>query len=87
MTAIDLLIQQSPPLVIAVPLFAAFLLPLVSRVTEKGRNIFALAMLGLTGFFIALLASDILAHGPRIYIFGRRTSRFLWCGFFLKLTV
>src|SRR4030042_6240977 len=72
MTFLDTLLQQSPALIIAIPLFAAFLMPLVSRVHSKLRNIFAVVMLGLTGGFIGLLATDVLAHGPRIYIFGGR---------------
>ncbi len=70
MTFLDTLLQQSPALIIAIPLFAAFLMPLVSRVHSKLRNIFAVVMLSLTGFFIGLLATDVLAHGPRIYVFG-----------------
>ncbi len=70
MTFLDILLQQSPALIIAIPLFAAFLMPLVSRVHSKLRNIFAVIMLGLTGCFIGLLATDVFANGPRIYIFG-----------------
>ena len=72
MTFLETLLQHSPPLIIAIPLFAAFLMPLVSRVHAKLRNIFAVVMLCITGCFIGLLAADVLAHGPRIYIFGAR---------------
>jgi multicomponent Na+:H+ antiporter subunit D len=72
MTLVDLLIQQSPALIIAIPLMGAFLLPLVSRINAKLRNIFALCMVGLTACFVGLLASDVLQHGPRIYIFGSK---------------
>jgi len=70
MNLIDIFIQHSPPLIVAVPLFSAFLIPLVSRINEKFRNIFAIVMVSITGFFIALLASDVFANGPRIYVFG-----------------
>jgi multicomponent Na+:H+ antiporter subunit D len=72
MTLLDTLVAQSPALIVAIPLFSAFLMPLVSRVNAKLRNAFAVGMLGLTGCFVGLLASDVLAHGPRIYIFGAR---------------
>jgi len=72
MTLLETLLMHSPALIIAIPLFAAFLMPLVSRIHAKLRNIFALVMLGLTGCFIGLLATDVLAHGPRIYIFGAK---------------
>ena len=72
MNLIDILIQHSPPLIVAIPLLSAFLMPLVSRINEKLRNAFALVMISITGFFIALLASDVFANGPRIYVFGAK---------------
>ncbi len=70
MTLLETLLTHSPALVIAVPLLSAFLMPLVSRIHAKVRDVFALVMLGLTGCFVSLLAADVLAHGPRLYIFG-----------------
>jgi len=70
MNLLDVLIQHSPPLIVAVPLLGAFLTPLVGRINEKVRNIFALVMISITGFFIALLASDVFTNGPRVYVFG-----------------
>ncbi|MDH7516884.1 MAG: proton-conducting transporter membrane subunit [Candidatus Thermoplasmatota archaeon] len=64
------IIKHSPALIVAVPLLGAFLTPLVGMINEKVRNIFALVMISITGFFIALLASDVYANGPRIYVFG-----------------
>jgi multicomponent Na+:H+ antiporter subunit D len=72
MTLLETLISQSPALIIAVPLFSAFLIPLVSRINAKLRNIFAVVMLGFTGCLIGLLASDVIVHGPLIYIFGAK---------------
>ncbi len=70
MTLLDSLLLHSPALIIAIPLLGAFLMPLVSRVHAKLRNVFAVVMLGITGCFIGLLATDVLANGPRIYVFG-----------------
>ncbi|MBE3121393.1 MAG: NADH:ubiquinone oxidoreductase [Thermoplasmata archaeon] len=72
MNIIDVLIEQSPALIIAIPLLGAFLMPLVSRINSTVRNIFGLLVLCLTGFFVGILASDVLANGPRLYIFGAK---------------
>jgi multicomponent Na+:H+ antiporter subunit D len=70
MSVADVLLENSPALIIAIPLLGAFLMPLVSRIREKLRNIVALITLGLTGCFVLLLASDVIPHGPRLYVFG-----------------
>ncbi|MCX6665906.1 MAG: NADH:ubiquinone oxidoreductase, partial [Euryarchaeota archaeon] len=72
MNIIDVLIEQSPVLIIAIPLLGAFLMPLVNRINSTVRNIFGLLVLCLTGFFVGMLASDVLANGPRLYIFGAK---------------
>ena len=72
MNIVDVLIEQSPALIIAIPLLGAFLMPLVSRINSTVRNIFGLLVLCLTGFFVGMLASDVLANGPRLYIFGAK---------------
>jgi multicomponent Na+:H+ antiporter subunit D len=70
MTLVEALLQQSPALVVAIPLLSAFLLPLISRFHGIVRNVFGLIMWGLTSCFVGLLAFDVLSHGPRVYIFG-----------------
>jgi multicomponent Na+:H+ antiporter subunit D len=75
MTVLEALLQHSPALIIAIPLLSAFLLPLVSRIHAKVRDVFALVMLGVTSCFVGLLASDVLSHGPRIYVFGAQNLR------------
>src|SRR5512135_767747 len=75
MTFLESLLYHSPALVIAIPLLSAFLLPLVSRIHPKVRDVFALIMLGVTSCFVGFLASDVLSNGPRIYIFGSQNLR------------
>lgn len=70
MNVIDMILAHAPALIIAVPLLGAFLTPLISRVSEKGRNIFAILMVGITAFLVFLLASDVLANGVVTYVFG-----------------
>lgn len=67
---IEPLIDHSPALIIAVPLLAAFLTPLISMINQKVRNIFVIAMLLLTGFFIYLLTQNVLSNGVTTYVFG-----------------
>jgi multicomponent Na+:H+ antiporter subunit D len=70
MTLVEALLQHSPALVVAIPLLGAFLLPLVGRIHAKVRNVFAVLVWGLTSCFVGLLASEVLSHGPQVYIFG-----------------
>jgi multicomponent Na+:H+ antiporter subunit D len=63
-------IDYAPPLIVAIPLFGAFLTPIISRINEKIRNIFAILILLTTACLIFLLTQDIFTNGPRTYIFG-----------------
>ena len=70
MNIIDMMLAHSPALTIAIPLLGAFLTPLISRVSEKGRNIFAIIIVGITALFVFMMASEILTNGPMTYVFG-----------------
>ena len=67
---IDMLLQHSPALIVAVPLLGAFLTPLISRFNAKARNIFVILTLGLTTLLVFLLASHVFTGNIRTYIFG-----------------
>jgi len=67
---IDLLLQHSPALIVAVPLLGAFITPLISRLNDKVRNIFVILTLGLTASLVFLLASDVFTGNIHTYIFG-----------------
>jgi len=65
------LLNQSPALIVAIPLLGAFLTPLIGRINSKLRNGFVVLTVLLTSFFVFLLSSDILTNGSiKIYIFG-----------------
>lgn len=64
------LVIHSPILVIAVPLLAAFLIPLISRFNNQVRNIVVIAALAFTEFLVLILARDIYATGLHIYTLG-----------------
>jgi len=65
--------DYTPALIVAIPLLGAFLTPLVSRINDKLRNIFVLAILGITGILVFLLAYNIFIYGGiHTYVFGAK---------------
>ena len=68
----DFLVTHAPILVVALPLVAAFAIPLISMIRggERGRNVFSLIILGAVAFLVAVLAVDVRAVGIRVYTFG-----------------
>jgi multicomponent Na+:H+ antiporter subunit D len=72
MNLIDDLIFHSPALIVAIPLLGAFLTPLISKINDKLRNIFAIFIVLLTSAIVLLLANDIYSAGGKIhtYVFG-----------------
>lgn len=72
MNVLELILEHSPALIVAVPLLGAFLTPLVSRLNDKIRNVFVILVLGLTGSLVLLLASDVFTNGIHIYVFGAK---------------
>jgi multicomponent Na+:H+ antiporter subunit D len=77
MNILDILLQHSPALIVAVPLLGALLTPLVSKIDEKLRNAFVIIILGITAFLIYLLASNVLTGDPVTYIFGSEATHVL----------
>jgi len=63
-------LDYTPALIVAIPLFGAFLTPIISKVNEKIRNIFVIIILLITAGLVFLLTQDVFANGPRTYIFG-----------------
>ncbi len=54
----------------ALPLVAAFILPLISRAGDRVRNIFSLVIFSLISFLVAILAVNVHTVGIRVYTFG-----------------
>ena len=63
-------LDYTPALIVAIPLFGAFLTPIISKVNEKIRNIFVIIILIITAGLVFLLTQDVFTNGPRAYIFG-----------------
>jgi multicomponent Na+:H+ antiporter subunit D len=55
---------------VAIPLLAAFVIPLLSRLGSKVRDTFNVSLLGFVTFLVAILAIDIYTNGARIYTLG-----------------
>ena len=63
-------ITHAPILIIAIPLLAAFLTPLVDKVSKKGRNAVVFITIIITLILTFALAKDVFDHGLRIYTLG-----------------
>jgi len=61
-----------PALIIAVPLLAAFLAPLVGKINKKATGIFATLALAISLILTIMLAVKVLSVGPQIYVFGEK---------------
>ncbi len=57
-------------MIIAIPLAAATVASLASKVSKKARNVIVFGSLAFTEFLILLLARDIYLHGLRVYTLG-----------------
>ncbi|MDH5364094.1 MAG: proton-conducting transporter membrane subunit [Dehalococcoidia bacterium] len=66
----DTLIIHSPILLIAIPLLAAFLTPLIGRASGKARDVLVVASLAFVEFLVIILARDIYLNGLHIYTLG-----------------
>jgi len=71
---VDALILHSPILAVAIPLFAAFIVPLIGRVSPKGRDMFVITSLVVLQIIVIVLARDVYANGIRIYTLGALTT-------------
>ena len=66
----EFLTTNSPALIVAIPLVAAFIIPLIGRTGDRARNTFILAVFALISFLVAILAVNVHSVGIRIYTFG-----------------
>jgi multicomponent Na+:H+ antiporter subunit D len=64
------LVAQSPILIIAIPLVAAFLTPLIGMASSKARNALTIGSLIFTVFLVFALARDISITGIHVYTLG-----------------
>lgn len=68
--------EYTPALLVALPLLGAFLTPLLSKINDKLRNVFVLAILGLIIYHVSILSYTIFTKSTpeqsyvKTYIFG-----------------
>jgi len=67
---LEYLTVHSPILIVAVPLLAAFITPLISRIGNKFRDTVNVSLLSFVTFLIVILTIDIYANGTRVYTLG-----------------
>ncbi len=67
------LLNHTPILIIAIPLLAAFLIPVIGRINKKTTGIFTTFALTISLILTILLAVKILSVGPQVYVFGAKS--------------
>jgi len=70
MTIADFLFTNAPALLVAIPLFAAFLCPVIGKISSTVRNIWVMGMMLITAAVAFILAYRVFATGPVLYVFG-----------------
>ncbi|HJK48141.1 MAG TPA: proton-conducting transporter membrane subunit, partial [Methanocorpusculum sp.] len=66
----DVLLANLPALLIAVPLFGAFLTPVFGRFLPKIRDAWVILASFVSSAVALLLAAQVYAHGAVVYVFG-----------------
>ena len=64
------LITHAPILIIAIPLLAAFLTPLLGMTSQKARNALVVVSLVFVAFLVFALARDVAFNGIHVYTLG-----------------
>ncbi|WAC05081.1 MAG: proton-conducting transporter membrane subunit [Methanoregula sp.] len=70
MTFADFIVTNSPALLVALPLFAAFLSPVMGKISTTARNTWVMGMMLVTAAVAFVLAFRVFATGPVLYVFG-----------------
>ncbi len=66
----DVIVAQSPALLIAIPLIFAFFCPFIGKISNTVRNIWVAVGMALTSAVALILAWDVYAFGTRITCSG-----------------
>ncbi len=67
---VDWLLTHSPALLIAIPLLAAFLTPVIDRINKKARDAFVIIVLIIAEIIMIALAWDVFTGSAHIYTMG-----------------
>jgi Membrane bound hydrogenase subunit mbhH len=66
----DFVLHQAPALLIAIPLLAAFVTPLIARISPAARKIWAMGAMTLTSAIAIILVYLVYTQGTLVYVFG-----------------
>ncbi len=70
MIAEEFILKHGPALLVAIPLFAAFATPFISRLNEKVRNAWVLLALLLNIYVLFIVGRNVYHHGIQLYVYG-----------------
>jgi multicomponent Na+:H+ antiporter subunit D len=70
MTIADFIVTNAPALLVAIPLFAAFICPVMGKISTTVRNCWVMGMMLITAAIAFILAYRVFATGPVLYVFG-----------------
>ena len=63
MTFADFIITNAPALLVAIPLFAAFLCPVIGKISSTARNLWVMGMMLVTAAVAFILAYTVFTSG------------------------
>jgi len=66
----EYVMENSPALMVIVPLVAAFITPFTSRISAAVRSIWVGGAMAVTSVIAFILAFDVYSAGTRLYVFG-----------------
>ncbi|MDH7509473.1 MAG: proton-conducting transporter membrane subunit [Methanolinea sp.] len=67
-------VDNSPALMVIVPFVAAFIAPFAGRAAPAVRALVVGGAMAITSAITLILASDVYAHGTRLYVFGAQAA-------------
>ena len=70
MTFADFIVTNAPALLVAIPLLAAFLCPVIGKISSMVRNIWVMGMMLVTAAVAFILAYQVFTTGTVVYVFG-----------------
>jgi multicomponent Na+:H+ antiporter subunit D len=70
MTFTDFIVTNAPALLVAIPLFAAFTIPAVGKISAAARNLWVMGAMLLSAAVAFILAFRVFSTGTVIYVFG-----------------
>jgi multicomponent Na+:H+ antiporter subunit D len=74
MTIAEFILANAPALLVIVPLFGAFLCPLIGKISARVRNLWVGGIMLIAAIIAFILAYQVFSGGTVLYVFGATTS-------------